>query len=76
MPPQAYDVNDVRKQRQKRCQKHAGDTESQTSKQDERWDCARTYWDQTLGADPYLPGRHIESFLRVFEQFACNIPRG
>ena len=30
----------------------------------------------TLGADPYLPGRHIESFLRVFEQFACNIPRG
>ena len=30
----------------------------------------------TLGADPYLPGRYIESFLRVFKQFACNIPRG
>ena len=30
----------------------------------------------TLGADPYLPGRHIVSFLRVFKQFACNIPRG
>ena len=31
---------------------------------------------QTLGADPYLPGRYIVSFLRVFKQFACNIPRG
>ena len=31
---------------------------------------------QALGADPYLPGRHIVSFLRVFKQFACNIPRG
>ena len=31
---------------------------------------------ETLGADPYLPGRYIESFLRVFKQFACNIPRG
>ena len=30
----------------------------------------------TLGADPYLPSRHIESFLRVFEHFACIIPRG
>ena len=30
----------------------------------------------TLGADPYLPSRHIESFLRVFKQFAYNIPRG
>ena len=30
----------------------------------------------TLGADPYLPGRHIVSFLRVFKQFACNIPGG
>ena len=30
----------------------------------------------SLGADPYLPSRHIESFLRVFKQFACNIPRG
>ena len=29
-----------------------------------------------LGAGPYLPSRYIESFLRVFEQFACNIPRG
>ena len=29
-----------------------------------------------LGADPYLPSRHIESFLRVFKQFTCNIPRG
>ena len=29
-----------------------------------------------LGADPYLPSRYIESFLRVFKQFACNIPRG
>ena len=32
--------------------------------------------EETLGADPYLPSRHIESFLRVFEQFTCNIPRG
>ena len=30
----------------------------------------------SLGADPYLPSRYIESFLRVFKQFACNIPRG
>ena len=30
----------------------------------------------SLGADPYLPGRYIVSFLRVFKQFACNIPRG
>ena len=30
----------------------------------------------SLGADPYLPGRYIESSLRVFKQFACNIPRG
>ena len=30
----------------------------------------------SLGADPYLPSRHIESFLRVSKQFACNIPRG
>ena len=29
-----------------------------------------------LGADPYLPSRHIESFLRVFKHFACIIPRG
>ena len=33
-------------------------------------------YEGTLGADPYLPGRYIESFLRVFKQFACNIPRG
>ena len=32
--------------------------------------------DITLGADPYLPSRHIESFLRVFKHFACIIPRG
>ena len=32
--------------------------------------------EDSLGADPYLPSRHIESFLRVFKQFACNIPRG
>ena len=32
------------------------------------------FW--TLGADPYLPSRHIESFLRVFKHFACIIPRG
>ena len=30
----------------------------------------------SLGADPYLPSRYIESVLRVFKQFACNIPRG
>ena len=30
----------------------------------------------TLGADPYLPSRHIESFLRVFKHFAHIIPRG
>ena len=29
----------------------------------------------TLGADPYLPSGHIESFLRVFKYFACIIPR-
>jgi hypothetical protein len=32
--------------------------------------------DRALGADPYIPGRQIESLLRVFKQFACNIPRG
>ena len=30
----------------------------------------------TLGADPYLPSRYIENFLRIFKQFVCNIPRG
>ena len=30
----------------------------------------------TLGADPYLPGRYIESFLRVFKQFAAIYPGG
>ena len=29
----------------------------------------------TLGANPYLPSRHIESFLRVFNHFACIISR-
>ena len=29
-----------------------------------------------LGADPYLPSRYIENFLRAFKQFACKIPRG
>ena len=30
----------------------------------------------TLGAEGVLPGRHIESFLRVFKQFTHTIPRG
>ena len=30
----------------------------------------------SLGADSYIPSRYVESFLRVFKQFACNIPRG
>ena len=34
-------------------------------------------WDlETLGADPYLPSRKIESFLRVFQQFTQMIPSG
>ena len=37
---------------------------------------AMRYSAVSLGADPYLPSRYIESFLRVFKQFACNIPRG
>ena len=30
----------------------------------------------TLGAEGVLPGRQIESFLRVFKQFTLNLPRG
>ncbi|KAF9784489.1 hypothetical protein BJ322DRAFT_1195087 [Thelephora terrestris] len=30
----------------------------------------------TLGADPYLPGRQIEGFLRVFQQFTQILPSG
>jgi len=30
----------------------------------------------TLGAEGVLPGRHIESFLRVFKQFTHTLPRG
>ena len=29
-----------------------------------------------LGAEGVLPGRQIESFLRVFKQFTLNLPRG
>jgi hypothetical protein len=31
---------------------------------------------QSLGAEGVLPGRHIESLLRVFKQFAHLIPSG
>ena len=31
---------------------------------------------RSLGADPYLPSRRIESFLRDFQQFAQMIPSG
>ena len=37
---------------------------------------AATALEYSLGADPYLPSRYIEGFLRDFKQFACNIPRG
>ena len=30
----------------------------------------------SLGAEGVLPGRQIESFLRVFKQFTLNLPRG
>jgi len=30
----------------------------------------------TLGAEGVLPGRQIESFLRVFKQFTPILPRG
>jgi len=30
----------------------------------------------SLGAEGVLPGRHIESFLRVFKQFTLKLPRG
>jgi len=29
-----------------------------------------------LGAEGVLPGRHIESFLRVLKQFTHTLPRG
>ena len=32
--------------------------------------------EDTLGAEGVLPGRQIESFLRVFKQFTLNLPRG
>ena len=31
---------------------------------------------QTLGAEGVLPGRQIESFLRVCDQFAPTLPSG
>ena len=30
----------------------------------------------TLGTEGVLPGRQIESFLRVCDQFALNLPSG
>src|SRR5258707_7716492 len=33
-------------------------------------------WSLTLGAEGVLPGRHIESFLRVFKQFTHSLPSG
>ena len=38
--------------------------------------CAMTQYSRSLGAEGVLPGRQIESLLRVFKQFTLNLPRG